>query len=99
MSMTHSDFELSNSSSERQILATFVSFALVTKCKEPSVKENNEKIRATILGFLRDEIAEFEKDKQFVARWYKMMTSISADQDKLKVVTALFDTGIGFNLI
>lgn len=50
-------------------------------------------------GPLREKIAEFENAKLFTTKSYKVVTTISTDQDEILFVTAIFNTGEGLNLI
>lgn len=60
--------------------------------QEPFGKESTEKLCAAVPGPLGDDIAEFEKAKLFMAKFYKVMTLISNNHEKSRTVTTIFDT-------
>lgn len=71
--------ESSNSSSEQGKSAKSVTFTTTMICKEPHLKGYTEKICAAITGLPGDKIVEFETIKPFIAKWYNVVTTFSAD--------------------
>lgn len=90
---TQAKSESSNPFSERQILAKIVMFALATIGKEPLGEEYTERMCVVVRGPLRDKIAEFETAESFMSTCFKSMMTVSQNQNKFKIVTAIFDTG------
>lgn len=68
-------------------------------CKEKFGNEYTEKKCASIPGSLGDIITEIEKAELFTAKFYELTRTISTDQEKFMILTALLHAGVGPNLI
>lgn len=90
---TQSDLESSNSSKEEQTSAKSVMLAPMTLCKEPSGAEYSEMMCSAVPVSSRDGIAEFKKPKLYMAKQYKIATTILTDQDEVVIVTAKLKIG------
>lgn len=90
---------LSSSSSEGQDTTRSVKFALLVCCQEVSGREYDEQICVTLLHPLGAEIAEVEKAKLFMAQYYKVVKTVSTNEEWSIIGMAIFDAGAGTNVI
>lgn len=99
MLRTSFGLDLSSSSSERRKSAKSVSFATLMECKEVSGRQYDWKMCASIPHPIVPQIAEFEKAKLWMVRWFKMMTTMSAVDEKVRTAIAILDIGAGPRLV
>lgn len=90
---------LSSAPSKRRNLAKSARFASLVRCQEVVRQELVEKLCATLSHPLEVETVRFEKAMVFSARCYKVVTTTSTNEEMPAMVTAMFDTGDGPNLV
>lgn len=79
MLRTQSDLKPPHLSSERRTSTVSFTFAPMTMSKESSGAEYTEQLCAAVPSPLEDKTAEFEKAELFMAKFFKIVTTILTD--------------------